>query len=81
MLQLLRGSTRYIPEGFSSLLQDWPRQAQAGQTRMFRAIVDGDPKGAPGGCHGPCPAGWLAARRSVPSEALEREVIAPHGRP
>ncbi len=43
MLQLLKVSTRYIPEGFYSLLQDWPRQAQAGHARMLRAIADRDP--------------------------------------
>ena len=43
MLQLLKVSTRYIPEGFYSLLSGWPREAQLGHLRMLRAIGDRDP--------------------------------------
>lgn len=43
ILQLLKVSTRYIPEGFYALLQDWPREAQLGHTRILHAIVAGDP--------------------------------------
>ncbi|MHB1720510.1 MAG: GntR family transcriptional regulator [Acidimicrobiales bacterium] len=46
MLQLLKVSTRYIPEGFYSLLPEWSCQAQVDHKLMLQAIADRDPTAA-----------------------------------
>lgn len=46
MLQLLKVSRRYIPEGFYLLLRDWPRDSLAGHQRILRAIAERDSKEA-----------------------------------